>query len=120
VDQRIVSFFHTSCSPKMNHAMTLLSSDELERLAHKRAAAKLGWYIHAMVYVVVNLFIFAISVYAFGHRPWSVFPLLGWGVGLALHGVAVFLLGDGSGLRNRVLERERERLQREQERARRS
>jgi hypothetical protein len=100
--------------------MALLPPDDLERLAHKRAAAKLGWYIHATVYVVVNLFIFAISVYGFGHRPWSPFPLLGWGLGLALHGVSVFLLGDGSGFRNRLLQRERERLQREQERARRS
>jgi hypothetical protein len=104
----------------MNHAMPLLPPDDLERLAHKRAAAKLGWYIHALVYVVVNLFIFAISTYAFGHRPWSVFPLLGWGVGLALHGVAVFMLGDGSSFRHRLVERERERLHREQERARRS
>ena len=104
----------------MNATMASLSPDELERLAHKRAAAKLGWYIHAMVYVVVNLFIFALSAYAFGRRPWSVFPLLGWGLGLALHGVAVFMLGDGSSFRRRLLERERERLRREQERMPRS
>jgi hypothetical protein len=104
----------------MNAAMTYLSPDELERLAHKRAGAKLGWYIHATVYVVVNLLIFALSSYAFGRRPWSVFPLLGWGVGLTLHGVAVFMLGDGSAFRLRLLERERERLRREQERVPRS
>ena len=100
--------------------MAYLTPDDLERLAHKRAGAKLGWYIHAMVYLVVNLFIFALSTYAFGRRPWSVFPLLGWGLGLALHGVAVFMLGDGSGFRRRLLERERERLRREQERVPRS
>lgn len=100
----------------MNTTMATLSPDDLERLAHKRAAAKLGWYLHAMVYVVVNLFIFAVSSYALGRRPWSVFPLLGWGLGLALHGVAVFMLGEGSGFRRRLLERERERLRREQER----
>jgi hypothetical protein len=99
----------------MNTTMTYLSPDDLERLAHKRARAKLGWYIHATVYVVVNLFIFALSTYAFGRRPWSVFPLLGWGIGLTLHGVAVFMLGDGSGLRRRLVERERERLRREQD-----
>lgn len=101
----------------MSCAMPLLSSDEIERLAHKRAAAKLGWAIHALVYVVVNLFLFALSSYGFGHRPWSVFPLLGWGVGLALHGAAVFLLGEGSGLRQHLVDRERERLQRQQERS---
>ncbi len=91
-----------------------LTSEEIERVAQKRAGAKLGWYIHAMVYVLVNLFIFAISSYAFGTRPWSVFPLLGWGFGLAMHGLSVFVIGSGSGLRDRLVQKERERLQREQ------
>lgn len=96
-------------------AMQPLHPDELERLAHKRAGAKLGWYIHATVYVLVNLFIFAISRYGFGHRPWSVFPLLGWGVGLALHGISVFMLGTGGGLRERLVQQERERLKRQRD-----
>jgi hypothetical protein len=96
-----------------------LSPEEIERIARQRAGAKLGWYIHASVYVLVNLFIFAISQYGFGHRPWSVFPLLGWGLGLALHGVSVFVLGTGSGLRERLVQKERERLQRQQDGARR-
>lgn len=92
-----------------------MSPEELERLAHKRARAKLGWYIHAMVYIVANLFIFAISRYGFGSRPWSVFPLLGWGLGLALHGISVFFLGAGAGLRDRLVQQERERLRRQQD-----
>lgn len=91
-----------------------LTSEEIERVAQKRAGAKMGWYIHAMVYVLVNLFIFSISRYAFGTRPWSVFPLLGWGFGLAMHGLSVFVIGSGSGLRDRMVQKERERLQREQ------
>lgn len=89
--------------------------DPIERLARKRAGAKLGWYLHATVYVLVNLVIFAMSRYAFGTRPWSVFPLLGWGLGLALHGISVFVLGKGSGLRERMVQREREALQRRQQ-----
>ena len=92
-----------------------LSPEEIDRLARKRAGAKLGWYTHATLYVVVNLFLFAISHYAFGTRRWSVGPLLGWGLGLVLHGVAVFVLGAGSGLRERLERKEREKLQREQD-----
>jgi hypothetical protein len=40
---------------------------------------------------------------------------MGWGLGLALHGIAVFLLGSGGSLRERMVARERERLQREQQ-----
>ena len=91
-----------------------LSPEQLERLARKRAGAKLGWYVHATVYVLVNLALFAMSRYGFGSRPWSVFPLLGWGLGLALHGISVFMLGTGGGLRERLVQKERARLQRQQ------
>ncbi|MBC7376609.1 MAG: 2TM domain-containing protein [Burkholderiaceae bacterium] len=90
-----------------------LTTEQIDRLARKRAGAKLGWYIHACVYVLVNLVIFAMSRYAFGDRPWSIVPLLGWGLGLVLHGVSVFVLGSGGGLRERMVQKERERLQRE-------
>ena len=92
-----------------------MTPDNIERLATHRARAKLGWYIHAVVYVLVNLFIFAISEHGFGHRRWSVFPLLGWGLGLALHGISVFLIGKGGGLRERMVQKERERLQRQRD-----
>ncbi len=93
-----------------------LSPEEIERLAQRRAGAKLRWYTHLAVFVIVNLAIFAMSRYAFGTRPWSVYPLLGWGLGLVLHGISVFLLGAGGGLRERMVQREREALQRRQNR----
>lgn len=93
-----------------------LSPEEIERLARRRAGAKLGWYIHAVVFVVVNLGLLALSEYGMGARRWTIFPVLGWGLGLALHGVSVFVLGSGSGLRERMVRRERERLLREQQR----
>jgi hypothetical protein len=90
-----------------------LSDDDIDRLARKRAGAKLGWYFHAAVYVLVNLFLFSMSQYAFGTKRWSLAPLLGWGLGLALHGISVFVIGKGSGLRERLVQKEREKLQRE-------
>ena len=91
-----------------------MTPDEIERIARRRAGAKLGWYIHASVYVLVNLFVFSMSQYAFGTRAWSVKPLLGWGLGLALHGISVWFLGSGAGLRERMVQKERERLLRQQ------
>lgn len=94
--------------------MPQLTEQEIDQQARKRAGAKMGWYVHALVYVVVNLGLFAFSRYGFGQRPWSVYPLLGWGLGLALHGISVFVLGKGSHWREQMVERERERLRREQ------
>lgn len=92
-----------------------LTPEAIEQLARKRAGAKLGWYMHAILFVVVNIVVFSISRYGFGNRPWSVYPLLGWGLGLALHGVSVFVLGTGSGLRERMVQKERERLLRDRD-----
>ena len=64
---------------------TTLTPEEIDRIARKRAGAKLGWFIHAAVFVAVNVFLYAASEYGLGHRAWSVKPLLGWGLGLALH-----------------------------------
>ena len=95
-------------------SMNQLSTEEIERLAHKRAGAKLGWYFHFVVYVLVNSALFAMSYFGLRDRPWSMYPVLGWGLGLALHGASVFLLGQGSGVREKMVQAERERLQRQQ------
>jgi hypothetical protein len=98
----------------MDHAMSPLSPEQIERLARKRAAAKMGWFIHASVYTVVNVLLLIAAQAAFGHRTWSIFPAFGWGIGLAMHGLAVFVLGGGSPLRRQLERRERERLVTEQ------
>ena len=54
---------------------TRLSPEVIEQLARRRAGAKLGWYIHALVFTLVNLALFAMSRYGFGDRPWSIFPV---------------------------------------------
>jgi hypothetical protein len=82
--------------------------EQLERQARKRAGAKMGWYIHATVYVVVNLMLAALS--AMSDRHWAVFPAMGWGLGLAIHGAVVFLVTGGGGLHERLVRQERQRL----------
>jgi 2TM domain len=88
---------------------TTLSPSEIERLARRRAGAKLGWFIHAAVYVCVNALLMTISL-ANG-KPWAFFPLMGWGLGLAIHGAVVWLGSPGSALHERLLQAERARLQ---------
>jgi hypothetical protein len=84
-------------------------TDDLERTARRRAGAKLGWFIHATVFVLVNLMLAALA--ASSGRNWAIFPAFGWGLGLAIHGVVVFVLTGGAGLHDRLLQRERDRLQ---------
>jgi hypothetical protein len=88
---------------------TFTLSPELEKMARKRAKAKMGWYTHACVFVLVNLLLLFKSA-ALGHH-WAVYPAFGWGLALLIHGFVVFFGGSGSGLRRSLLERERQRLQ---------
>lgn len=81
---------------------------DMEQLARKRARAKMGWYIHATVFIAVNLLLAALS--ASSERHWAVFPAFGWGIGLAIHGAVVFLLTGGAGLHERLVQQERQRL----------
>lgn len=97
--------------------MSPLPDPDLERLARKRAGAKLGWYVHALVYLAVNGGMLLAWQLGLRSRPWPLPPMLGWGLGLALHGISVFMLADGSAWRERLVERERERLRRERDRA---
>ena len=69
----------------------------------------MGFYIHALVFVLVNLGLFAINAVAGGPR-WHAFPLLGWGLGLAIHGIFTLVSLNGEGLRGRMLAAEVERL----------
>jgi hypothetical protein len=85
-----------------------LPPEDIERLARKRAGAKMGWYIHALVYIAVNI---GLALLAGMHgRNWAIFPALGWGLGLLMHGLVVFATLPGGSLRERLVARERSLL----------
>jgi hypothetical protein len=89
----------------------MMSSDSpvsLDVLAQRRASRKLAWYVHALVYVCVNLLLATLSLSHGQH--WAVYPALGWGLGLALHGVSVFVAAPGGRLYEHLVQRERETL----------
>lgn len=86
---------------------TSATFDALERTARRRAGMKLGWYIHTGAYIAVNLFLAVLAASA--GRGWAIYPALGWGLGLALHGVVVFLVA-GGGAYEQLVDRERRRL----------
>lgn len=88
------------------------AQNDLERTARRRAAMKMGWFVHAAVYLAVNLMLAGFA--AASGRHWAVYPAMGWGLGLAIHGIVVFLLA-GSGLHEQLVARERRRLQASQE-----
>jgi hypothetical protein len=58
--------------------------------ARQRVQAIKGFYIHLMVYILVNAGLWLINLVTSPAAFWFYWPLLGWGIGLAAHAVAVF------------------------------
>ena len=85
--------------------------DPIEREARRRVGMKMGFYIHALVFVLVNVGMFALNA-AVGGTRWAHFPAYGWAIGLAIHGIVVFARLQGYGLREAMMQREIERLRR--------
>ena len=86
-----------------------MTDQETYTRARKRAKGKLSFYNHLIVYVVVIGFLFAINLFTSSEYLWVVWPMMGWGIALALHGAGVYLRADESETLDRMTERELER-----------
>ena len=64
---------------------TVESEQELRRQAVKRLEDRRGLVAHTMAFVMVNLLLVAIWFATGAHFFWPVFPIFGWGIGLAFH-----------------------------------
>jgi len=82
-------------------ALAAFREREARQILKRRA-----FYLHAAVYVAVQVALVGIWALAGGGYPWFVFPILGWGIGLVAHGAAAFLLSHPDDI---VLEREQRR-----------
>jgi len=89
-------------------ATLTLSDREIERLARKRAGMRMGWIIHSGVFVAVNALLAFIAIMS--GRNWAIYPFLGWGLGLAIHGAIVLAALPGGGLMDHLVAEERRRL----------
>jgi len=67
-----------------------MTDTEAIRRATNRAFLKLVFYVHLIVYIVVNLLLFYINYTTSPQYLWVKWSLLCWGFGLFSHGYVVF------------------------------
>ncbi|MGL4552510.1 MAG: 2TM domain-containing protein [Gemmataceae bacterium] len=65
--------------------------DEATPAAQTTKAAR-GFYIHLANYLIVNALLVVINLLTSPDRLWFYWPVLGWGIGIAFHAAAVFVL----------------------------
>jgi hypothetical protein len=76
------------------------------RHAKERLEARRGFFAHLAVFVIVNAALVIVNVVSASADFWAIWPLLGWGIGLAFHGLAVFATGDRFAITDERVERE--------------
>lgn len=67
----------------------MLNLDDKYLQAKKKVEKIKAFYIHLFVYIIVNIGLIGINLFNFDGTLWFIYPLLGWGIGIASHAFAV-------------------------------
>ena len=86
-----------------------MEDHEEYRSARRRVDAKIAFFIHAVVYVIINALLVGINLSTSPGYLWFLWPLGGWGLGLFFHALSVFLFVEGSAMKQRMIDHELER-----------
>ncbi len=73
-----------------------MDNSKAYRRAKRRVNMRIGFIIHFACYFLVTLLLMAINLLTWDGYPWFIWPFMGWGVGVAMHGVLTFLATSGS------------------------
>jgi len=82
-----------------------MKTQNAEQTAYQNAKLKVEFRIHFITYVVVNLILAAINLILSPESLWVIWPVLGWGIGLAVHAINVHFATNSS-VKERMIEKE--------------
>lgn len=83
-----------------------MENNEAYQSAKKRVEAKMGFYIHLSVYVAVILLLVAINLLSSPETIWFQWPMMGWGVGVVIHALSVFIFSNRFTVTEKMIEKE--------------
>ena len=84
--------------------------------ARRRVRRIKKFYSHFTMWLVFSVIFIFLNLTNGGPEFWAIFPIMGWGIGVLFHAISVFgLPGLGHDWEDRLIERELERIDREEE-----
>jgi hypothetical protein len=86
-----------------------MKTQNAEHTAHQNAKQNVELRIHLFTYLAVNTLLAIINLTFSPGYLWVIWPILGWGIGLASHALNVHFATNSS-LKDRMIEREKEKL----------
>ncbi|MBZ0124056.1 MAG: 2TM domain-containing protein [Roseovarius sp.] len=90
-----------------------MDNSEAYQAAKKRVEARMGFYTHLSVYAAVILFLAIINFLTSSGTVWFHWPMLGWGIAVALHALAVFVFPGRFAITERMIEKEMGRIRKD-------
>jgi len=83
-----------------------MKNQEAYLKAKEKVEARMGFYIHLIVYLLVNTFLTILNLAFSRDHIWVIWPMIGWGAGLIIHGLRTFVFNSGTSLKERLIEKE--------------
>jgi hypothetical protein len=91
-----------------------MENEILYRRAAVRATMQRAFYRHVMIYVLVNVLLAAVNLLKDPNHLWFQWGMLGWGIGLLVHGLKVYSYRSSGSRREQMVQRELDRQERMQ------
>ena len=85
-----------------------MNNQKTEQTAHQNAKLKVEFKIHMVTYIVVISLLAIINITLTPAYLWFIWPLLGWGLGIIIHGINVHF-STNSSFKERMIKREMEK-----------
>lgn len=83
-----------------------MENSEEYQSAKKRVEAKMGFYTHLSVYVAVILLLAIINFMTAPGAIWFHWPMMGWGIAVAIHAAVVFVFPGRFAITEQMIEKE--------------
>ena len=78
--------------------------------ATQRVEEKLGFYVHLVIYVLVNAILTTLNFINSPDKLWFYWPLMGWGIGVIFHAFRVFSSKSTPKFKQKMIDKELEKI----------
>ena len=83
-----------------------MKNQEAYTNAKMKVETRMSFYIHLAIYIGVITLLTIINLTVAGDYFWAMWPMIGWGSGLIVHGLFTFVFDAQSPLKERLIEKE--------------
>ena len=83
-----------------------MKNQEVNTNVRKKVESLLRFYTHLAFYLGVITLLTVLNLTVAGDYFWAVWPMIGWGSAVILHGLFTFVFDSTSSLKERLIEKE--------------